>query len=63
MKIEEIRALDPAAIRENINTQQRDLMGARMSNKIGNLDNPVEIRERRKNIARLKTVLAEKTAN
>ena len=63
MKIEEMRAQSAENLRKEINDAQIDLMKMRMSNKIGNLDNPVDIRKRKRTIARMKTVLTEMTAN
>jgi len=60
MKANEIRELDEASIREEIDKLERELMHLRMGAKIGSIENPMRIRAARKDIARLKTVLTEK---
>ncbi len=60
MKVEQIREMSTEDIREEISTQERALMEMRMGNAIGTLDNPLELRFKRRDVARMKTVLHER---
>lgn len=62
MKIEQIREMNTDDIRTEITGLQKELMAMRMGNKIGTIDNPIEIRHKKKTIARMNTVLTEKLA-
>ena len=61
MKIEQIREMSTEDISKEIDGLQKELMSLRMGNKIGTVDNPLEIRHKRRTIARMKTVLTEKS--
>jgi large subunit ribosomal protein L29 len=63
MKIEHIREMKAEEIRKEIDSAQKELMNMRMSNRIGTLENPVQIRAQRRTIARMKTVLKQKNAS
>jgi large subunit ribosomal protein L29 len=58
----EIRELDADAIRARIQEEQQELTNLRFQNAIARIDNPMAIREKRRDIARLQTVLNEKLA-
>ncbi|MDJ0837407.1 MAG: 50S ribosomal protein L29 [Acidobacteriota bacterium] len=60
MKIDSIRDMENSAIESEIREQEKQLMEMRMGNAIGTVDNPVEIRYKRRDIARMKTVLRER---
>jgi len=60
MKIEEIRAMDDAAILKSIDDTEKDVMTLRMKNTIGDVENPLTIRNRKRDVARMKTVLSER---
>ena len=60
MKIEQIRDMKTAEINEEIEEHQKKLMHLRMGNKIGTVENPIEIRRVKRTIARMKTILTEK---
>jgi len=60
MKIHEIREMDDAAIREGIEEREKEMMHLRMGNAIGTVENPLQIRFKRRDIARMKTVLTER---
>ena len=62
MKVEQIREMKVEDIHKEIDGLQKELMHLRMGNKIGTVDNPLEIRHKRKTIARMKTILTEKLA-
>jgi large subunit ribosomal protein L29 len=59
LKAEKIRALDAAEIMAKIKERNEELFHLRFRNQMRQLTNPVLIRERRRDIARLNTVLAE----
>ncbi len=59
LKAEKIRALDEAEIEAKIKERNEELFHLRFRNQMRTLTNPVLIRERRRDIARLKTVLVE----
>jgi large subunit ribosomal protein L29 len=61
MKPSEIRELSPADIREKIQEQEKELATMRMQLTTRQLENPLVVRETRRELARLKTVLRERT--
>jgi large subunit ribosomal protein L29 len=63
MKIDDIREMDSAAISEEILDCEKALMELRMGNAIGTTENPLEIRYKKRDVARLKTVLCERKKN
>ena len=60
MNVKEIREMEDQSIREEITRLTKDVMGLRMANAIGTEENPVQIRFKRRDIARLNTVLRER---
>jgi len=60
LKAEKIRALDDAEILTKIKERNEELFHLRFRNQVRQATNPVLIRERRRDIARLMTVLAER---
>ncbi|HQB78104.1 50S ribosomal protein L29 [anaerobic digester metagenome] len=60
MKTSEIRELTIKEIEERIDVEQTQLLKLKMGHSITPLDNPMKIKEARKNIARLKTILSER---
>lgn len=60
MKTSEIRELTTKEIEERIDVEQTQLLKLKMGHSITPLDNPMKIKEARKNIARLKTILSER---
>lgn len=60
MKASEFRNLTTAEIEVKINSFKEELFNLRFQLATGQLDNPVQIRELRKEIARAKTVLRER---
>jgi large subunit ribosomal protein L29 len=56
---EKIRGLDEAEIMEKIKERNEELFHLRFRNQMRQLTNPVLIRERRRDVARLRTILAE----
>lgn len=62
MKTSEIRELSVKEIEERIDSFESQLLKLRMNHAVSPLDNPMKIKETRRNIARLKTILTERTA-
>ena len=59
MKVNEIRNLSTAELKEKIVSLREELFNLRFQLATGQLDNPMRIREVRKTIARIKTVQRE----
>ena len=59
LKAEKIRGLDEAEILMKIKERNEELFHLRFRNQMRQLTNPVLIRERRRDVARLRTILAE----
>jgi large subunit ribosomal protein L29 len=55
MKNSEITALSLEELKEKLNTEQSNMQNLRFAHAISPLENPMRIRETRKNIARLNT--------
>jgi large subunit ribosomal protein L29 len=60
MKTTEIRELSVKEIEERIENEKNLIFRQRMNHAISPLDNPMKIRETRRNIARLETILHQK---
>ena len=60
MKTNEIRKLSTEEINKKIAETKEELFNLRMKQATGNLENPMRIRELRKTVARLKTILRER---
>ncbi|CEI81576.1 50S ribosomal protein L29 [Oceanobacillus oncorhynchi subsp. incaldanensis] len=60
MKAKEIRDLTTAEIEKNVKTLKEELFNLRFQLATGQLENTARIREVRKSIARLKTVVRER---
>ncbi|MCX6309404.1 MAG: 50S ribosomal protein L29 [Bacteroidia bacterium] len=63
MKIAEVRELTSKEIAERIQTDALNLNKMELQHSISPLDNPTQIKELRRDIARLKTVLRERALN
>jgi large subunit ribosomal protein L29 len=61
MKTAEIRDLNTDEILQKVNDLKESLFNLRFQHEIGQLENPKKIGETKKDIARLKTVLNDKT--
>lgn len=59
MKVNEIRELTPADLKAKEQEFKEELFNLRFQKAIGQLDNTARIKEVRKSIARIKTVLRE----
>ena len=60
MKTTEIRELSLKEIEERIENEKNLIFRQKMNHAISPLDNPMKIRETRRNIARLETILRQK---
>jgi len=62
MKATEIRELTVKEVEERIETYEDQLLKLQMNHTVSPLDNPMKINEMRKTIARMKTILTERTS-
>ncbi|MDX9847512.1 MAG: 50S ribosomal protein L29 [Tenuifilaceae bacterium] len=62
MKATEIRELTVKEIEERIESNEAQLLKLKMNHTVSPLDNPMKINELRKTIARMKTILTERTS-
>jgi large subunit ribosomal protein L29 len=60
MKTSEIRELSIKELEERIENEKNLIFRQKMNHAISPLDNPMKIRETRRNIARLETILRQK---
>lgn len=60
MKVKELRALDGAGRRKELESLLREQFNLRMQQATGQLGNTANLRKVRRNIARLRTVMNEK---
>lgn len=63
MKIAEVRELSSKEIAETIQTDATRLNQMELQHSISPLDNPTQIKELRRGIARLKTILRDRELN
>ena len=63
MKTSEIKELTSKEIMERLQTEQENLVRMRMNHSVSPLDNPMKIRESRRNIDRMKTILRSREIN
>lgn len=63
MKTSEIIELTSKEIVERLQTEQENLVRLRLNHSVSPLDNPMKIRESRRNIARLQTILRSRELN
>ena len=62
MKPKEIRDLTSEEIRQRIADEKKAVQQLRFQHAIAQLENPAVLRKKRREIARLSTILAERTA-
>lgn len=60
MKATEIRELSTKEIEEKIQVEQENLIKMKLNHVITPLENPNQLKEAKKNIARMKTILSER---
>ena len=63
MKTSEIKELTDKEIQERISLEKETLVRLNMNHAVSPLDNPLKIKDTRRNIARLKTVLRQREIN
>lgn len=63
MKSSEIKEMSPQEIEERIDTLNQELVRMKLNHTISPLENPMKIRQTRKDIARMKTILRQKQLN
>jgi large subunit ribosomal protein L29 len=63
MKTSEIKELTTSEIVERLQVEKENLVRLRLNHAVSPLDNPEKIKESKKNVARLKTILHEKELN
>ncbi len=60
MKVNELRKLSSEELTSKITESKKELFELRLKQSTGSLDKPSKIRELRKNVARMKTILRER---
>ena len=60
MNIKEVRELNNQELVQNIDSLKEELFNLRFQQATGQLENPMRLREIKKTIARIKTVLTER---
>ena len=60
MKTSEIKELTTKEIVERIDIEKENLVRLRLNHAVSPLDNPLKLKEAKKNIARLKTILHQR---
>ena len=60
MKVNEIRDLEPAEQLDKIKALKEELFNLRFQHATGQLDNPMRIRQVKRSIAQLKTIVRER---
>ena len=63
MKAKELKNLSVEELTKKLGELKKDLFMLRMQHATNQLDNPVKIAAVKKDIARIKTIIREKTAN
>jgi large subunit ribosomal protein L29 len=63
MKASEIRDLNPEEMRQKVSDLKEELFNLRFQHEIGQLENPQRMKQMKRDIARLKTILQEVTLN
>ena len=58
--VKELRALSDDELESKITESKKELFDLRLKQSTGSLEKPSRIRELRKNVARMKTILAER---
>ena len=63
MKASELRELTIKEIKEQLENEKSFLVKQRLNHAVSQLDNPLKIKDTRRNVARLNTILREKKQN
>lgn len=60
MKVSEIRKLNDKEILEKVKKSKKELLNLRIKNATGSLDKPSKLKEMKKDVARMLTILKER---
>ncbi len=60
MKVEELRKLSTEELNNKIKENKEELFNLRFQQATGNLEKPVRLRELRKQVAKMKTIIRER---
>ena len=60
MKVEELRKLSTEELNNKIKENKEELFNLRFQQTTGNLEKPVRLRELRKQVAKMKTIIRER---
>ena len=60
MKVEELRKLSTVELNNKIKENKEELFNLRFQQATGNLEKPVRLRELRKQVAKMKTIIRER---
>ena len=60
MKINELRKLSTEELNNKISESKRELLDLRLKNATGTLEKPSKLRELKKDVARMKTIINER---
>ena len=63
MKTSEIKELTTNEIVERLQTEKESLVRLKLNHAVSPLENPLKLKEARKNVARLKTILRQRELN
>ncbi|MEJ2040216.1 MAG: 50S ribosomal protein L29 [Desulfosarcinaceae bacterium] len=63
MKASEIRELSPDEIQQKLTDLKHELFNLRFQHETGQLENPCKLKQTKKDIARIYTVISEKANN
>lgn len=63
MKVNEIRDLEPAELLDKLKALKEELFNLRFQHATGQLDNPMRIRQVKRSIAQIKTIVRERELN
>lgn len=63
MKIEELRKLSNEELESKIKESKEELFNLRFQQATGNLEKPVRLRELRRQVAKMKTIIRERELN
>jgi large subunit ribosomal protein L29 len=63
MKVSEIRDMNPDEMRSKISDLKEELFNLRFQHEIGQLENPQRMKQTKRDIARIETIIKEITLN
>ncbi|MEG0830017.1 MAG: 50S ribosomal protein L29 [Anaerovoracaceae bacterium] len=63
MELKKIREMSDVELNAELLKMKKDLFNLRFQHVTGQLENPIKVRDTRKNIARVKTIIREKELN